>query len=143
MNIFEELNEIMANLNIPVEAGYFKDSPPEKYAVLTPMNDQFDMFADDKPQQDVKNVRISVFMKNNYLDLKHQLEDSLLQADFTVEQRYYVEYEPDTKFHHYVVDVSKNYYASEIDTNKIKENSKISQSDGSKDKISNLIFRRK
>jgi hypothetical protein len=105
----------MENLEIPVETGFFKDTPPPyQYSVLTPMTDQFDMFADNLPEQDIKNVKISLFKKENYLEIKKRLEDSLLEADFTVNQRYYIEYEPDTGFHHYAVDVSKNYETSEI-----------------------------
>ncbi|MDR1364083.1 MAG: hypothetical protein LBJ32_00380 [Oscillospiraceae bacterium] len=113
MTILEELNQILKDLQIPVETGYFDSQAPDQYSVLTPMSDDFQLFADDLPQQDVKNVRISIFTKNNYLDLKRQLEILLLKANFTITQRYYVEFEPETKYHHYSVDVSKNFNLEE------------------------------
>ncbi|MDR1364392.1 MAG: hypothetical protein LBJ32_02040 [Oscillospiraceae bacterium] len=69
MTILEELNKILENMQIPVETGYFDDQAPDEYSVLTPMSDDFSLFADDLPQQDVKNVRISIFTKNNIATL--------------------------------------------------------------------------
>lgn len=41
--------------------------------------------------------------------LKNQLVGLLLQADFTITDRRYLGYEYDTAYHHYVIDVAKDY----------------------------------
>jgi hypothetical protein len=116
VTILEELNQILTKLEIPVETGCFDSRAPDEYAVLTPMSDDFQLFADNLPLQDIKNVRISIFTKNNYLNLKKRLEDALLQADFTITQRYFVEFESDTKYFHYSVDIVKPYSTEESQT---------------------------
>jgi len=66
MSLLSELNTIMDGLSIPVETGVFSGVPPDEYAVLTPLIDDFTVFADDTPQAETQEVRISLFSKNNY-----------------------------------------------------------------------------
>ena len=69
MSALSELNHILECCRIPVETGVFSKAPPETYAVLTPLIDVFDLFADNLPGVDICEVRISVFTKQNYLAL--------------------------------------------------------------------------
>jgi hypothetical protein len=73
------------------------------------MTDAFSLFGDNKPLMDVSEVRISLFSKGNYLKRKRQITQVLLAADFTVTDRRYVGYEDATGYHHYAIDVAKEY----------------------------------
>ena len=109
MSILSELNTLFEAANIPVETGVFSGVPPDEYLVLTPLTDTFAVYGDNKPLADVSEVRISLFSKNNYLQRKNQLVRMLLQADFVITDRRYIGHEDDTGYHHYAIDVAKNY----------------------------------
>lgn len=106
MNILEELTGILSGI-LPVETGVFSDSPPNEYCVLTPMDDSFALYGDDTPLVDVSDVRISVYIKGNYISKVRQITKALLNAEFTVTLRRFVEYERDTGYNHYNIDVQK------------------------------------
>jgi hypothetical protein len=108
MSILEELNALVSPV-LPVETGVFTGEAPDTYAVLTPMADDFALYADGLPLMDVCEVRISLFTKGNYSALKRQITAALLQADFTVTGRWYIGHEDDTGYHHYAIDVAKEY----------------------------------
>lgn len=109
MSALEELNTLIESI-LPVETGVFSDDVPIEYVVLTPLTDTYQLYADDKPTFDIQEVRISVFTKNNYRTLKSQLEKILLQADFTITDRRYIGREDETEYHHYCIDIAKEYY---------------------------------
>ena len=109
MTILEELNDLLSNLGIPVETGEFSDSAPDTYSVLTPLSDRFEIFGDNLPLIDINEVRISLFIKNNYLETKRQITQALLQADFTITDRLFVGFEKDTRYFHLAIDVAKHY----------------------------------
>ena len=114
MSILSELNTLFEAANIPVETGVFSGVPPDEYLVLTPLTDTFAVYGDNKPLADVSEVRISLFSKNNYLQRKNQLVRMLLQADFVITDRRYIGHEDDTRYHHYAIDVAKEYETEEI-----------------------------
>ena len=109
MSILRELNTLIGTLGIPVETGVFKDKAPEEYVVIIPMSDNFAGFADDMPQYETQEARISLFSKNNYIQRKNQIVKALLDAEITITDRRYIGHEDDTGYHHYVIDVSKEY----------------------------------
>lgn len=109
MNLMRDLKHIIETLNIPVETGVFSNKPPNEYVVITPMTDTFDHFADNKAQVSVSEARLSLFTRGNYIKLKDALTGSLLEHDITITDRQYVGYEEDTKYHHYAIDVMKEY----------------------------------
>ena len=109
MTILEELNDSLSNLGIPVETGEFSDSAPDTYSVLTPLSDRFEIFGDNLPLIDINEVRISLFIKGNYLETKRQITQALLQADFTITDRLFVGFEKDTRYFHLAIDVAKHY----------------------------------
>lgn len=108
MSILAELNTLLTPI-LPVETGIFSDIPPEEYLVLTPMTDGFALFSDNTPLIDVSEVRISLFSRGNYLQRKRQISLALLNAGFTITDRRYIGYEVDTGYHHYAIDVAKEY----------------------------------
>ena len=103
------LTEIVGELHIPLETGVFKDSAPDRYCVFTPMTDTFELFADNRPQHETQEVRVSLYDKGNYLRTKNTLVRVLLDADITITDRRYLGHEDDTGYHHYAIDVAKDY----------------------------------
>jgi hypothetical protein len=115
MSLLSELNAIMGGLDIPVETGVFSGVPPDEYAVLTPMLDDFAIFADDAPQGETQEVRISLFSKTNYRQRVRQITAALLAAGITVTGRRYVGYENETGYHNYAVDAAQYFNIEEGD----------------------------
>ena len=94
---------------LPVETGVFSDEPPVEYVVVTPLADTYELHADNLPEYETQEARLSLFTKGNYLKRKEQLSKALLAADFTITDRRYIDHEDDTGFHHYAIDVAKLY----------------------------------
>ena len=109
MNILKELNSLCETLNIPVETGVFSGKAPNAYVVLVPLNDSFPLNADNYPQLDYQEVRISIFTKSNYIKLKNRIITHLLGSDFYITDRRYNGYETGSGYHQYTIDVAKQY----------------------------------
>ncbi|CFX06831.1 Uncharacterized [Syntrophomonas zehnderi OL-4] len=109
MSILSDLNDVLEPLHIPIETGVFSGVPPDEYLVFIPLTDIFEVYADNRPGFDVQEVRISIFSKGNYQQRKRQITTALVNADFTITERRYIGHEDDTGYHHYVIDVAKNY----------------------------------
>lgn len=109
MTLLEELVKLITALGVPVETGVFTGEAPDTYAVLTPLTDMFALNADDCPGADVQEVRISLFSKYNPRLTRNRIIRALLQAGITITDRQYIEYETDSQYHHYEIDVVKQY----------------------------------
>ena len=109
MSLLSELNTIAESCGVSVETGIFSDAAPDTYLVLTPLSDGFDLHADDRPDIDTQEVRLSLFCRENYMRIKNTLVRALLAADVTVTDRRYIGHEDDTGYHHYAIDVAKSY----------------------------------
>lgn len=109
MSVLEELTTLLNNIPIPVETGVFSGTAPDVYAVLTPIADTFGYHADNRPEYDVQEARISLFSKTNYRQIKNQIVNELIDSGFTVTDRRYLGHEDDTGYHHYAMDVAKHY----------------------------------
>ena len=112
MSILSELNTLLTPV-LPVETGVFSGAPPDEYLVLTPMTDIFVLFGDNKPLIDISEVRISLFSKDNYQQKKRQITTALLGADFTITDRRYFGHEDNSGYHHFAIDVAKEYETEE------------------------------
>lgn len=108
MSLLSEINTLLLPL-VPVETGVFSKPPLNSYAVITPLADTFALFADDIPQQELQEARISIFTKGSYTALKNQIIRALLNADFLITDRRYLGHEDDTGYHHYAIDCGKCY----------------------------------
>lgn len=108
MSLLSELSALLSPL-VPIETGVFSSPPPERYLVITPMADTFDLYADNLPNHEVQEARLSLFDKGSYTALKNQIIRALVSADFTITDRRYIGHEDDTGFHHYAIDVAKHY----------------------------------
>lgn len=112
MSILKELNTLFSQVDIPIETGYFSGKPPDEYMVIIPMVDTFEVFADNLPQAETQEVRLSLFCKNNYISRKNQLSKILLEAGFMITDRRYIGFENDTKYHHIAIDCGKSYFVA-------------------------------
>ena len=113
MSLLSDLKTLITSLEISVETGVFSDKAPDEYIVLIPLNDTFDIHADNQPGVNVQGVRISLYTKGNYTVTMARVVNALLKADLTITTRQYLGYEYDTKYHHYNIDVEQ-YYEMEV-----------------------------
>lgn len=109
MNILSEVKTLLKTLNIPIETGAFTGEAPNEYIVLVPLADSFPLNADDEPQTDKQELRISIFAKGNYIKLKNSITGRLITHFFYITDRRYNGYETDTGYHQYTIDVAKTY----------------------------------
>ncbi|AQU05405.1 hypothetical protein B1778_01325 [Dehalococcoides mccartyi] len=112
MSLLEELNTLLSPL-VPVETGVFSKSAPDRYVVITPLADTFELYSDDSPRNESQEARLSLFDKGSYISVKNQIVRALLNAEFTITDRRYVGHEDDTGYHHYAIDVAKIYELEE------------------------------
>lgn len=113
MSVLSDINAILEPLGILVETGVFKDEAPDKYIVVVPMADSFELHADNTPGCDIQEARISLYTKGSYTKDKNAIVRTLLGADFTITDRRYIGYETETGYFHYNVDVAKYYEMEE------------------------------
>lgn len=113
MSLLSELKSIISSLEIPVETGVFSDKAPDEYIVLMPMNDDFDLHADNKPGIDIQSIRISLYTKGNYTVTMARVVNAILKTEITITARQYLGFEYDTKYHHYNIDVEQFYEMEE------------------------------
>ena len=92
MNALSEIGEILTAAKVPWQTGAYTEPAP-----------------DNRPQFDVQAVRLSIFSKGNYNLIKNQLVRILLDADFFLSDRRYLDYDSETGYHQYVLDVEKHY----------------------------------
>ena len=84
MNLLSDLNKTLGVLGLPIETGVFSGVPPDEYLVITPLTDTFEVFADNRPHHEIQEVRLSLFIKGNYISRKNQVVKALLAADITI-----------------------------------------------------------
>ena len=113
MSLLSEIKAVVNGCGLPVETGVFSDEPPGEYVVVTPLADTYELHADNLPEYEIQEARLSLFSRGNYLKWKRQLSKALLAADFTITDRRYIGHEDDTGYHHYAIDVAKTYETEE------------------------------
>jgi len=107
-NILSELNALLKEF-APVETGVFSGEAPDEYFVVTPLSDTFELHADNQPEYETQEARISIFSKSNYIVLKNNVVMALLAADFTITARRYIGRGDDSGYFHYIIDASGIY----------------------------------
>lgn len=119
-SILSDVVSICGAISLPCEVGVYHATPaPAKYAVLVPI-DVDTLCADDHPQQEVQSLRIMLYVKGNYTETLKKLKNKIVDAGLCISDSRHVEYEPDSDYHSYAVDVEKNYeweYVQEEQTN--------------------------
>ena len=63
MSLLSELTEIAKRLKIPASTAVYSGKPPDEYLVFTPLYDSFELHADNAPNAEVQEVRISLFAR--------------------------------------------------------------------------------
>lgn len=116
MSLLQELTALLTPM-ISVETGVFSGAAPERYVVLTPLVDTFAVHADNRPGYEVQEVRLSLFDKGNYTQIRHNIVQALLKAEITITDRRYIGHEDDTGYHHIAIDVAKEYELEEENDN--------------------------
>ena len=109
MSALAALKQIAEGLRLPSGAVTFEKKAPETYLVFTPLYDDLLFYADNKPLVETEEIRISLFCKENYLLWKRRLTDALLERDFIITERRFLDLEEDTGYYHYSLDVAKEY----------------------------------
>ena len=112
MSLLADLNTIAKNAGIAVETGVFQDKAPAEYLVLTPLSDSFAVHADNAPEVDVQEVRVSLFTTGSYTKWKNTLVCAMMAAGITITERRYIGHDDDSGYHNYAIDVA-NYYEME------------------------------
>ena len=113
MSMLEELNMIVTSAGLPVETGVFSTTAPDAYVVITPISEHFELFSDDAPGMNIEEARLSFFSKGNYGAAKDLLVRRLLSEGFLLSERRYIGLEEDTGYHHFAIDVAKEYLEEE------------------------------
>ncbi len=109
MNILSELKSVLSDINVPIETGVFSNKAPDEYLVLIPLADSYPLNADNAPQLDQQEVRISIFTKGNYIKLKNSISKLLIMNFFYITDRRYNGLDTDTGYYQYTIDVAKTY----------------------------------
>ena len=66
MSLLSEIKAVAEGCGIPVDAGVFSGTPPDLYLVATPLGDSFGLHADNAPEYETQEARLSLFSKGNY-----------------------------------------------------------------------------
>ena len=69
----KRFKDTLAKADIPIETGIFSQEVPEEYLVFNPMNELFGLYADNLPQAETQEVRISLFTRRTILKRKTRL----------------------------------------------------------------------
>lgn len=113
MSLLSEIKTVVTGCGLSVETGVFSGKAPNEYTVVTPLSDTYELHADNYPEYEIEEARISLFSKGNYMRRKKQLSKAFLAADFVITDRRYIGHEDDTGYHHYAIDVAKLYETEE------------------------------
>lgn len=113
MSVLADLQSTLGGLKIPIETGVFMDKAPDQYMVVVPLSDTFALHADNAPDGELQEARISIYTQGSYTKAKNAVVKALLREDFTITGRQYIGYETETGYHHYNVDVAKYYELEE------------------------------
>ena len=63
MSLLSELKTVIEAVGLPVETGVFSDEPPDGYVVVTPLADTYELHADNLPEYEIQEARLSLFSR--------------------------------------------------------------------------------
>jgi hypothetical protein len=109
MDILAELIALFSEMGVPAQTEIFASPAPDTFALLTPLGEEFTLFADEMPHAEIQSVRIGIYCKENYGTLAFKVSRALMARDFTITDRLFIEREDKTKLYHYNIDVEKHY----------------------------------
>lgn len=116
MTLNERIIKALSPLNVPVTVV---ENPTgsgviDKFIVIIPTSDDFELYADDKPQAGTEEAELALYCKGNYLAFRDKVTELLIAADITVTSRRYLEFEQDTDYNHYIIDVAVEFQQEDI-----------------------------
>lgn len=109
MSIFELITNTLKPLGIPVAMAENTDKQLNNYIVMKPVQEDFIAYADNKPNMEVVQAEISLYSKENFIDLAREITSILLEAGFTIKNRKYMDYNQEARLHHYVIYVAMEF----------------------------------
>lgn len=101
INALAPLNVSVTVIENPTDSG-----KRDKFIVIIPTSDNFELYADDKPLATVETAELALYCKGNYLGFRDKVTELLITADITITNRRYLEFEQDTDYHHYIIEVA-------------------------------------
>ena len=101
MSILEDLTVLLPVLDVPMETGVFSNMAPDQYLVIVPLSDSFDLYADNEPVVDIQEARLSLYSKGSYTAVKNRLVRLLVKSGYTITDRQYLGFEPESGYHHF------------------------------------------
>lgn len=104
MSMVDRLDEALQQMSMEFYP-YFYAGKDTDYGVYDEIIEEPDNFADDEPQDYVCSARVHLFVRENRAALKKQLRRQLRAAGFNLGETY-EQYESDTGYTHYTVEVS-------------------------------------
>lgn len=94
------------NISVTVVENPTDNGKCDKFIVIIPTSDNFKLHADDKPLAAVETAELALYCKGNYLGFRDKVTELLITADITITNRRYLEFEQDTDYHHYIIEVA-------------------------------------
>ncbi|MCM1166442.1 MAG: hypothetical protein NC299_13430 [Lachnospiraceae bacterium] len=94
------------NVSVTVAENPTDSGVPDKFIVIIPTSDNFDLYADNEPLAGADEAELALYCKGNYLAFRDKVTELLTAADITITSRRYLEFEKDTDYHHYIIDVA-------------------------------------
>jgi len=108
-NILSDLNALLTGLGFKVSTGVYKESPPDEYIVITPTNNFFLGYADNKPRFETQGAEISLYTRGQYIDQTNLIVGALLKDGYTIPLRLYEGIDNNAGLHHYTIGVYSLY----------------------------------
>ncbi len=105
MSLNSRVIEALAPLKLQITVAENPVKQRDKFIVIIPIADNLGNHADNKPGAQIEEAELALYVKGNYLDLRDRITKLLIEADILISGRRYIEYETNTKYHHYVFNV--------------------------------------
>lgn len=106
MSINSDVITALSTVNLPKETGVYTGAALN-YIVLTPLGERNDDVADDTDLTETEGLDVNLYYVGNYLATKNQIKTLLKAAGFFISDSQHIEYDTETKQHHYVFTIEK------------------------------------
>lgn len=101
------INALSGILSVTTAENPQENSNADTFGVIVPVEDAIPLWADNLPLHESEEVYLEIYTKGNYLALRDKVTARLIAADITIASRRYVQFEQDTRYHHYTFDLKK------------------------------------
>lgn len=106
MTLNERIITALVPLGISVDVTEHTPDGAERFCVIIPAADNFECCGDDRPLSGTETAELALYCKGNYLAFKDAVLKLLVDADITITNARYLEFEDDTNYHHYIFEVA-------------------------------------